>query len=159
MLIARHEAAHAVMRKMCGLGPTSLLAGSEAGYCAGTGTYITSEAALLIVLAGPLADVGYVFEWGDWEKSHSVDLSLAKQMIEENVLLRMKFCQSATPLVPLSPSEALKMQLTRAGDMLLDHVELIEELAEMLVEHHGFLSAQEVGRCLAEVEERFNGQR
>lgn len=157
---AAHETGHAVMRKICGLQATAIWASESGdGFCEGDGTLITQEAKLLISLAGPVAEIGCIVAWCNWENSHSDDLDCARQIIESHEIFRLKFYQSTSSLVPISPREALIMHLNRAADMLAEHSELITDIADKLIEQGGQLSAQEVEDCLVEVKMRLNGQR
>src|SRR5262245_51766017 len=87
--IAGHEAGHAVMRWLRGLCATEICVNDHGGFCAGTGSRIHAESALLVTLAGFAAESGCgVFGDVDFDRSAAEDLDRARAILSGSEWLR-----------------------------------------------------------------------
>jgi hypothetical protein len=81
--VAQHEAGHAVMRWLCGLQVTGLIAREDgSGFCHGTGRRVDPVTLLWITLAGPAAEVSYNIIPLDWERTRFDDFDEARRLID-----------------------------------------------------------------------------
>ena len=152
---ARHEAGHAVMRKILGLSLTAIsvdFASPGNGLCHGTGQKISGQDYLLFALAGVAVECHYMPFIIDWEKAATADLDEAKEILETNKML----CGINVDTMDFfSPDEALKKWLSRAAEMLHPYKKDINRLAKEAIASGGELNPEAVANLLASVEVRF----
>ena len=158
--VAQHEAAHAVMRKICGMTATRLHLHDEGGFCAGTGKSIRADDELIYTLAG--------FAWETLEgygpKIGSINLGMgvfgpedfreAWEILETREHLRFKVKTSPTgepKAVFDTVCGTLRRYFAMAMAELKPHRGAIERIGAILHEE-GELSAKRVGALLRGVE-------
>lgn len=148
-LAAEHEAAHAVMMKLCGLPATELAIDEDGGgSCEGTNLTIRADTILLVTLAGMVWESGCRFTLIDWEKVRFTfdDAGVAWQLVSDFPLL----CQRVTlsgELTVEEPAATLNRWFAKAGDILKPHKATIRRLGKIL-EDEGSLSPRQVASIL-----------
>lgn len=149
---ARHEAGHAVMRKILGLPSTAIsvdFSNPGNGICHGTGQKISWQDYLLFTLAGVAVECDYMPFIIDWETAATADLDDAKDILETNKWL----CDiNGDTMDFFSPDEALKKWLSRASEMLHPYKKDINRLAKEAIASGGELNPEAVAHLLARVE-------
>jgi hypothetical protein len=151
-IAAQHEAAHAVMRKLCLMKATWLsVDGRGGGYCAGSGERIHADDNLLVTLAGMAWETGCRFTLIKWETARFtfVDAGEAWRLVNDVPCL----CQSINPAqepILQEPAAALNRWFAKAGDMLKPHRQLIRQMGNIL-QADGFLTARQVAALLRKI--------
>ncbi len=149
ILAAQHEAAHAVMRKICRLKATRLSVDSDGGgYCEGSGERIKPEENLLVTLAEMAWETGCRFTLLDWEnvRFSFVDAGEAWQIVTDFPHLCYSINQ-ADEFIIQEPTDALQRWFNIAGDMLKPHRRVIRRIGDAL-QLNGFLSASQTASFL-----------
>ena len=153
---AEHEAAHAVMRKLCRWKATRLsVDGEGGGFCEASHEQIKADEALLVTLAGMAWETGCRFTLIEWETTRFTfqDAGEAWQLVNDFPLLCVGITQAQEPIVE-EPAEALCRWFARAGDMLKPHRPVIRKMGEML-QAQGSLSARQVAALLRGTQNTF----
>lgn len=159
--IADHEAAHAVMRKICSLPATRLIIDEYGGLCEGTGEIIGAVENLLIALAGPAWDtLEDIFPPVDQikfkaSKTSSDDISQAWRTIEGNQVLRIKVIVSVTgenSCIIDSIKESMRRWYSVAMNEIRPHRDLIVQIGQILHDEQE-ISAEQVELLLQDVSE------
>lgn len=81
MMVAHHEAAHAVMRWILGLEPTRLICSEYGGICFPSNELIGPDEEILITLAGPASEAGFVPSLCDLSQSSGGDLDRVRDIL------------------------------------------------------------------------------
>ena len=153
LVVARHEAGHAVMRKIRGLPVTAIAVDFDnpgAGFCYGTRKAIRGDDALLVLLAGPAAECRCLPFLIDFTKADTDDLRAAKMLLANSPVL-CGFDPATLTRIP--PDGALKSWMMKAAVMLFPWKPHIEKLAKKLVHSGGNLNSESVALALSGVEE------
>lgn len=148
-MAAQHEAAHAVMRKLCRLKATRLsVDGAGGGYCEGSGERIKPDENLLVTLAEMAWETGCCFTLIEWEtvRFTFTDAGEAWQLVNDFPWLCVRITQAQESIVE-EPAAALCRWFSRAGDMLKPHRPVIRKMGGML-QAQGSLSARQVAALL-----------
>ena len=137
-LVARHEAAHAIMHYLVGLPATRLMAGHDRGRCECSSRGCDARQWLLVLLAG----VAYEAKYSAWllalRNSKTADLEQARELLESHppsrrVEMHRKRCT-------IGVEKALRLGLERACEILEPFNGEIESLGDLLAKA-GQLSA------------------
>ena len=148
-IVCGHEAAHGVMRCICGLPATELTISEHGGYCAGTGRIEDPDKILLVTLAGFAWESGCGANAIDFNNSSSYDFDEARDIIANCLALRLRGDFANNKVMVCSVEESLSDYFDKASNFLIPYSDIIEELAEEL-EIHGNVSAQRVEEILHE---------
>jgi hypothetical protein len=150
-LLAEHEVAHAVMRKLVDLPATKVWIDGEEGMCEGTGEIIGNEEALLVTLAGIASELPTPSFRIDWEDARFtfVDAGTAWDLVSKNQALCVRGFPDRTVIIE-DPVDTLHRWLARAVDMLEPHQQLIKEMGRILHDE-GEISADSVADHLRSV--------
>jgi hypothetical protein len=160
LIVAQHEAAHAVMRKICMMPATRIFLHAEGGFCEGTGAVVKAEHELLFSLAGFAWETleGYGPKVGSINIGFAVfgpeDFRDAWRILETRPLLRLrvKIGPSGKPQAITDPvCGVLRRWYSVAMDELRPHRDLIIRVGEIL-HKDGEISARRVGALLRGVE-------
>ncbi|MEK7953261.1 hypothetical protein [Luteolibacter soli] len=153
-VVAEHEVAHAVMRKICGLRATTLVATSQGGFCEGSSEPAGNTQALLVMLAG------YVWEaLAEGRDGNDIDLvpfrensdiKRAWELLDEYTWLRLREHEDGKVVV-MPVEDAMKVWAERAGRLIWRYRRVIRSLGQELAAA-GFLSARCLARRLRNIE-------
>ncbi len=152
-ILAQHECAHAVMRKLCRMQASRLSVDTVGnGLCEGTGKTIGCDAALLVTIAGIAWETGLRFTLIDWEQTRLTfgDAAEAWQLVTSAPTLRLRIT-AGEELAFEEPVHALNRWLARASDMLKPHSPLIRSMGNLLRKER-VLAARRVAELLREVQ-------
>jgi hypothetical protein len=129
--VAPHEAGHAVMRWLCGLPATALVAHADGGgLSAGTGRREPVADLLAVTLAGPAVEACYGM-WGlDWTRTHFEDFDHARALLAHAEWLRYQIHDGEAGLVDVET--ALRAHFDEVCTRLSPYSALVDELAEVL---------------------------
>jgi hypothetical protein len=141
-LVARHEAAHAIMRHLVELPPTRIEARHDSGLCDRSGGPCDARQEILVLLAGIAHDAKYSAWLLDLRNSRTADLEqtrtlLAQKTESRRAEIRRKICT-------VGVEKALRLAMERACDILEPLNSEIEALGGMLAKG-GRLSATKTG--------------
>ena len=152
---ARHEAGHAVMRWCVGWPLTRLTAGEGEGLCEGTNRKRNPEDVLLVLLAGPAAEIGYRSGYTlaqlDLAASSGDDFNEGRQLLRDHEWLRYVPADKL-PLRVQTIEEALQRYFLAACDRLEQYRDLIEEDLGDRLAQEGTLSSRTVAAICREHE-------
>lgn len=141
-LIARHEAAHAIMHYLVGLPPTRLTASDDRGLCESSGRAADIRQQVLALLAGIAYEVKYSAWLIDLHNSKTADLEQARQLLASNASGRR--AEVKRKICTVGVEKALRLAMERACDILEPFNGEIESLGLLLVTA-GQLSARRTG--------------
>lgn len=152
-MTAKHEAAHAVMRGLRGLEPTEINLHGTGGICAGSGRTIEPADALLVALAGFAWESGCGLSGVDFSNSRGPDFDEARGLLRRCPHLRVRLGRrNGQPrLVRERVPQSLQRWFNEACTLLLPHLELIDELGEMLLARHRLPARRVVAMIRAQV--------
>lgn len=137
--IARHEAGHAVMRRLCGLSATRVCVDDGGGETAGTGRSIKPQIAVHVLLAGIAAELGLAPVTINWARTRSEDVDRAREILERFHQLRM--FERAGSVEALTVDQALSRHYETVCELLQPYQATIDDLAFRL-DRDGYLSAR-----------------
>jgi len=152
-IAARHEAGHAVMRKIRGLPATAITVSFDdpgAGFCYGTGKTIRAEDALLVTLAGIAAECHCLPVFIDFTKTDFDDLREAEILLAKTPYLAGFDPRTGTQL---PPDVALKNWMLKAANVLWPWKPHIEKFAKQVLLSGGYLDSESVAFALSGVAE------
>jgi hypothetical protein len=144
-LVARHEAAHAIMRYLVGLSSARLRAGENHGVCESPRETCDARQQILVLLAGIACETKYSAWLINLRNSRTADLEQARLLLSANVPSRR--AEIGGKLSTVRVEKALRLSLERACAILESFNGEIESLGAMLAKA-GRLSAIETGAFL-----------
>jgi hypothetical protein len=151
-IIARHEAAHAVMQWLLGLKATAIRAAATDGHCAASHEITNVFNILLICLAGNAWDTGCGFIQFDLEKCHDTDFENARSLLKQFPILRSRDFDRVLrnearkrdfPERYYTVEDALARHFATVCGLLRPATEIVERLGFQL-EQEGTMSARQV---------------
>ena len=152
--IAEHEVAHAVMRRICGLRVTTLVATPEWGFCEGSAEPTGKVEVLLVLLAG------YVWEALDEGRDtddidlvplrENSDIERVWEMLDDYTWLCLREHDDRKVEV-MSVEDSMKVWAERAARLIWRYRRVIRSLGQELAAA-GFLSARCLNRRLRHIE-------
>jgi hypothetical protein len=144
-LFAEHETGHAVMRWLCDMPATEVWISETEGRCLATSKRFPAVETLLVKLGGVAVETGFgLFGDVSWEPGGFDDLDKATAIIEGNIMLRQVVGANLVPSF-VSTEVALQHWLRRAGSLLINHVEVIEAIARLLLSDRRILPRRLAG--------------
>lgn len=133
---------------------TELTAGDNGGLCAGTGRRADAEDILYITLAGFVWEGGCgIFGKPILAKCSGADFDEAKEILNRFPRLRFAVSRRTHRIRMISVNAALLRCFKDAGELLMPHFSLIEDLGRLL-EDRQRLSARTVAAILREYRKR-----
>lgn len=148
--IARHEAAHAVMRALLGLPCGYIIATPEEGFNSGSGRKISPKQEILIALAGfaweaLASSLGKPLPEVSWDTSRSDDVDAARDVLRRapSIVPLLQLKEGSPELVPMSINQALDFWFKCAAQLLKEQFGLIENIGSK-AEESGRLSERQV---------------
>ena len=148
--IAGHEAAHAVMRYLCGMPATEITASPEGGLCAGTGKRVLAADQLWVLLAGIAWETGCGLFGARvvWSQMGGFpDVDEAREILATRPFL-WPMVEGKEGWQVGDPETALQHHFERVCERLLPYALEIEELGARLMDSSGRLSARQVAGWL-----------
>jgi hypothetical protein len=153
-LIAEHQAAHAVMRWLCGLPATRLVCGANGGLCNATCSKFNTADILAVILAGVTWEHSCRRVRINWRTTKFQDVDEALRMLERFPRLRLAFPRSGDgEAKTLTPHRAVESWMEVVGYELRPHSDQIRDLGRLLAERKT-LSARTVGAIFREYNKR-----
>jgi hypothetical protein len=144
-LVARHEAAHAIMCYLLGLRSCRLTAGEDFGCCESAHSGCDARQQILVLLAGVAYEIKYSAWLVNLRNCRTADLAQARALLSLNAESR-RAGRAAKPRA-VDVEKALRLAMERACSVLAPFNDEIECLGAELA-RAGHLSAAETGTFL-----------